>query len=316
MGGGRAGLPRPAWLGILLLLGLAAPIVALPRRAGADDIDASARDLRRARAYKVRLSAALVLAQRSDPRAVMALVRAVGQDPERTVRRVAALALARLADLTTDEARRAAIAALERARQRDRDRSVRRSAQRALDRMHAAEVDTASSASPRSARTRGRPARAGADRLFIHVGAPADLPRALPSGSGDALRAAVRGSLRRHAPDYALTSAELPTRAWLASRRLRGFAVTASVARVAVRPNGDQADVSCTVSVRVSPWSGSDGNERLSADESASATGNGRVTASGPDTRRAAMDCAFAVTEELAARQVIPFLRRVAVTTR
>jgi len=64
------------------------------------------------------------------------------------------------------------------------------------------------------------------------------------------------------------------------------------------------------VSVRVSPWTGRDGNERLAATESASATGNGQVSASRADARRAAVDCAVAVIEELAERQVVPFLRR------
>jgi hypothetical protein len=48
------------------------------------------------------------------------------------------------------------------------------------------------------------------------------------------------------------------------------------------------------------------------ANRSASATGSGKVSASRRDSKRAAVDCAVAVAEELAMRQVIPFLRRVA----
>ncbi len=47
---------------------------------------------------------------------------------------------------------------------------------------------------------------------------------------------------------------------------------------------------------------------------SASASGNGRVVASRTGTRRAAVECAVAVAEELAARQVVPFLRQLAAT--
>jgi hypothetical protein len=154
-----------------------------------------------------------------------------------------------------------------------------------------------------------------ASRIFVHVGMPADLSRTLPSGTASAIYTALRGSLRTHAPDYEMATGTLPTRAELASRKLRGFTVTARVARVAVQPNGNHTDVSCTVSMRIGPWTGRDGVERLSADESASATGNGRVSSSRQGAKRAAVDCAVAVAEELAARQVVPFLRRVAANT-
>jgi hypothetical protein len=296
MGGGRAGRRCPARLYLLLLVSLVAPLLlALPRRASAD-IDGSIQQLRRSRAYKVRLSAALFLAKQKTPRAILALARALIGDPDATVRRVAALSLARMVDATTEkQARRAAVDALDRARRRDRERRVRESAQEAL-------------ITVRTALLLDSPT---AGRIFVHVGPPADPSRALPSGGIDALLAAVRGSLLEHAPDYELTSGMAPTHAELTSRRLRAYSVIAQVAQVEVERNGSHNDVRCTVSVRVSPWSGRDGN-RLSADDSASVSGSGRVTASQRGTRRAAVDCAVAVTEELSARHVIPFLRRLA----
>lgn len=297
MGGAFAGLLRPARLFLILLIGLFIPMLLLPRRAVADEIDASIRELRGARSYKVRLSAAMVLAKQRDPRAILALARAVTQDPESTVRRVAALSLARLVDsVVAREARSAAVNALESASRSDRDRRVRQTAQLALERMHTSLADSSSSASG----------------IFVHVGVPPDPSRALPSESSLALLAALRGSLRQHAPDYEMASGALPTRAELASRRLRGFTITARVARVQVEEKGNRADVSCTVAVRVGPWTGRDGNERIAADVSASATGNGKVTASRKGTRRATVDCAVAVAQELAAREVVPFLRRLA----
>ena len=296
MGGGRAGRRCPARLYLLLLVSLVAPLLALPRRAAADDIDKSIQQLRRSRAYKVRLSAALFLAKQKAPRAIIELARALNGDSDRTVRRVAALSLARMVDGSTDkQARRAAVDALERARRRDRDRRVRESAQEAL----------------LTVRTALLLESENAGRIFVHVGPPADLSRALPSGSLEALLHAVRGSLLEHAPDYELTNGMAPTHAELTSRRMRGYTVIAQVAQVEVERNGDHNDVRCTVSLRVGPWSGRDGN-RLAADESASVSGSGRVTATQRGTRRAAVDCAVAVTEELSARHVIPFLRRVA----
>ena len=212
---------------------------------------------------------------------------------------MAALSLARMVDLATaPPVRRTVVVALERASRRDRDRQVRGSAGQALERLRAA---LAPPAPP--------PARRN---IFVHVGAPADPSRALPAGGGEELVAALRGSLHQYAPDYELASGLLPTGAELESRQLRGFTVNASVAQVAVEQRGSRASVSCTVAVRVGPWTGRDGNERMAADQSASASGRGHVTVDRGGTRRAAVDCAVAVTEELAERQLIPFLRRLA----
>lgn len=292
-----------------------APLLAVPRKASADHVDESIHKLRRARGYKVRLSAALYLARQRESRAILALVRAVEQDRDPLVRRVAALSLGRVVDEYTAAAeRRAAVEALERAARRDRDRQVRRGAERGLERIRG------SIAARLVALDDGEMDLLGADpsasHIFVHVGKPADLSRTLPNGGRETLLEAVRGSLRLHAPDYQMASGSQPTRAELASRGLRGFTVNALVASVAVEPRGDFASVKCTVSVRVSPWSGSDGNESLAAHVSASASGNGSVVASKTGTRRAAVDCAVAVAEELAARQVVPFLRQLAATRR
>jgi predicted outer membrane protein len=279
-------------------------IALIPCAAWADKIDDSSRQLRSSRDYKVRLSAALFLAkQRGDERAVKALARALMDDGETTVRRVAALSLGTLVgEELPSTANRMALKALEHAADRDRDGRVRSSAGSALIRARRQMASASSSSSTASS---------GRGRIFVHVGKANDLSRKLPSGSIEMVQAAVRGSLRRHAPDYQMSSGSPPTRSELASRRMRGYYVGAQVAKVAISARGNQTEVSCTVSMRVSPWSGRDGNERLAANESATASGSGRVSSSARDTTRAAADCAVAVTEELTVRQVVPFLRRV-----
>jgi HEAT repeats len=310
MGLGKGRLPRVAGLRlVIVMLGLLAPLLALPRRSAGDKVDDSINRLRHSRAYKVRLSAALFLSRQSEPRAIRALARAVEADSDNLVRRVAARSLARAVEGASNHSRRIAIEALERAGQRDRDRHVRHSAQQALDRIRSSHAPTRQARAGEAAAL--VPDLPGAGRIFVHIGKPADLSRSLPSGSNDTLLRAVRGSLRQHAPDYLLASDVLPTRAELLSRGLRGFIVNAHVARVAVESNGSYADVRCTVSVRVGPWSGRDGNESLAANVSASATGNGHITSSPGGARRAAVDCAVTVAEELAARQVVPFLRSI-----
>jgi len=277
-------------------------LVVLAPSVSADKVDDSSSQLRGSRDYKIRLSAALFLAkQQGDRRAVKALARALLVDGESTVRRVAALSLGTL--LTPglpEEARKVGLKALEQSSETDGDKRVRASAGSALLR--------ARSQLGAAASTGG----GGRGRLFVHVGKPNDLTRKLPNGSVEMVQAAVRGALRRNAPDYQMSSGSPPTRSELASRRLRGFYVGAAVAKVAIESNGDSTEVSCTVSLRVSPWSGRDGNERLVANESATASGSGRIQTSASDSTRAAADCAVAVSEELTARQVVPFLRRVA----
>jgi hypothetical protein len=275
-------------------------LLAAVRPVSADKVDDSANQLKKSSDYKIRLSAALYLAkQQGDRRAVKALARALLVDGESTVRRVAALSLGTL--LTPGlprDAREAGLKALAQSSETDGDKRVRGSASSALLRARAQLGSMASSG--------------GSGRLFVHVGKPSDRTGKLPSGSVEMVQAAVRGALRRNAPDYQTSSGTPPTRAELASRKLRGFIVGAAVAKVAIESSGSAMEVRCTVSLRVSPWTGSDGNERLVANESATASGSGRIQTSAGDSRQAAADCAVAVSEELTARQVVPFLRRVA----
>jgi hypothetical protein len=290
---------------------VAALLAALAAPALADKVDDSSSQLRGSRDYKIRLSAALYLAkQQGDRRAVKALARALLVDSESTVRRVAALSLGTL--LTPglpEDARRVGLRSLEQSAQTDGDKRVRGSAGSALLRARSqlgALASTGRSSSGSSSSSGGR------GRLFVHVGKPNDRTGKLPDGSVEMVQAAVRGALRRNAPDYQTSSGSPPTRSQLASRRLRGYYVGAAVAKVAIESSGGSTEVRCTVSLRVSPWTGSDGNERLVANESATASGSGRVQTSAGDSTRAAADCAVAVSEELTARQVVPFLRRVA----
>ena len=264
-----------------------------------DKVADMSRTLRSSNSYKVRLSAALYLAKSRDDRAVTALARALRRDSESTVRRVAALSLGRVVDHSTGAAaRRTATRALRRASRRDRDRRVRRSARTAL----AAVKKNSTRPSRATARSSGP-----AQGIFVHVGSATDLSRRLPKEGVRALHYAVRGTLRRQAPHYKQASSP-PSSSQLASQRLAGYYIGAKVAKVQIASRGNRAEVRCTVSIRVSPWDGRDGHERLVANQSASATGSGVVQTSKSNTGRAALDCAVAVAEELTSRQVVPFL--------
>jgi hypothetical protein len=273
--------------------------------ARADDIRRQAQQLRGASDYRVRLSAALNLARTHDPRAIAAITFALRRDGESTVRRVAALSLGKMVnDATPEDVKRRALKALQNAARSDRDQRVRAVAKRTLSQL------SAIAARPAPERASARQAA-----VYVNVAAPSDLTRKVPRETARRMHETVQRTVRKHAPGYATSAdAPLPTRAELTRNGTRGFYVGATISSVSVQTKGRYAEVACSVSVRVSQWTGRDGEERLVAGGAASATGNGRVlgNASGRGISDATRDCLLTVAEEVTARQVIPFLQRVA----
>jgi HEAT repeat protein len=265
--------------------------------ARADKVDLLVKQLARGN-YKLRLSAALKLSRFRDERAVAAMVRALRRDDRNTIRRVAALSMSRMVDESLPVSlRKRAIAALKRARSKDRDKKVRENAAASLKKLDGL------GSNPNA-------------KVFLHIGKPADLTRSAPRDAPRRMHLAVRRTLRSHAPKYAQDwpTGKLPTKRELERKGAKAFFVGASVSSLRVRKTRGRAEVRCSVSVRVSPWEGRDGKERWRADQTASATGNGKVV--GAASRRgidaAKRDCLLAVVEQITARQVVPFLRKLA----
>ena len=80
------------------------------------------------------------------------------------------------------------------------------------------------------------------------------------------------------------------------------------------RRAGTQTQIACTVAIRVAPWSGKDGGEKWEANKAASASGSAKATTGNRarDIQGGVRDCIEAVAEDVTARQVMPFLRRIA----
>jgi hypothetical protein len=166
---------------------------------------------------------------------------------------------------------------------------------------------------PARAASRGSPAP-----VYVNIAAPSDLTRRVPRDTTRRMHEAVQRTVREHAPTYA-TSADTPppSKAELAGSGTRAFYIGTTIAKVSAERKGRYAEIACSISVRVSPWTGRDGHERLVAGSAASATGNGKVlgAASRNGINDATRECILAVAEEVIARQVVPFLHRV-VTSR
>ncbi len=273
------------------------------RTAGADTIDQNVRQLARDNPYKVRLAAALTLSKNKDARAVLALADALDKDEESTVRRVAALALEKMIDAhTPDDARELAFDALDKAADTDGDAKVRDTAVRA--RKALAGLRRAHSARP----------QAGDDKpeVFVHIEDGTDQSNKAPSDAPARLSKIVRAGIEK---TYATSwPGGLPTSAELSSHKSRAFIVASTVKKIDVARAGHQTQISCTVTIRVAPWSGKDGGEKWEASKAASASGSAKATTGNSEREIAGgmRDCLEAVAEDVTSRQVMPFLKRLA----
>ncbi|MDX2093143.1 MAG: HEAT repeat domain-containing protein [Kofleriaceae bacterium] len=269
------------------------------RTAMADTIDSNVAQLENGPTYKVRLAAALALSKSRDARAVLAVANALEQDADATVRRVSALALQTMIDARTpDDARELGIEALERAATLDKDAKVKRTATASLKAL----------APYRRKKAVARPS------VFVNVDATMDQSKKLPKETSANVTKIVKTNVER--TGYATSwPGGLPTQAELSSSRSRAFIVASTIKKVDVQKSGTQAQIACTVAIRVAPWGGKDGGEKWEANKAASASGSAKATtpARERDIQSGIRDCVEAVAEDVTARQVVPFLKRVAI---
>lgn len=282
---------------IRICTALAVLLLAL-RPASADSIDASIKELKSSN-YKSRLSAALTLARSNDARSVMALIGVLQSDQESALRRVAAIGLGRgvdgLPEATVEKVRAALTTAT-----KDTDTKVRDSALAALKSMPPV-------ASP-SGKGKG-PA------VFVHIDRVGDDSK---QASAESITL-VSKNVRRAIEDNGFTTVwpgGAPSQAELVASRAHAFIVVSTVKKIVVKKKSRQAEVTCTVAIRVSPWTGRDGNEVWEANKSASASGSAKTTTSNSTTEIAAgmQDCLDTLADDITRRQVTPFLRKIAGT--
>jgi hypothetical protein len=271
------------------------------RKAAADTIDLQVTQLSTS-SYRVRLAAALSLSKSKDPRAVTALAGALDKDEDPTVRRVCVLALEKLVDSRTAEnARNSALDAIDKAATSDGDTKVRdtaKKAQKALFGLRRGHHDTAKSDKP---------------DVFVNIDSTTDQSKRAPTDAGDRLTKVVKKSIEK--TGYATSwPGGLPTSAELSSNRSRAFIVGTTVKKIVVSRAGHQTQIACTVAIRIAPWTGTDGGEKWESNKAASASGSAKATTGNNDREIASgmRDCLEAVAEDVTARQVVPFLKRLA----
>jgi len=271
--------------------------------AHADSVESTVRDLSSGDAsYKVRLAATLALGKSHDPRAVIAVSRAVGHDDDPTIRRVAALALEKMVSArTAEDARELAIEALEKASSSDADSRVREAAAKVLRPL---------------ARLRGHhTSEPVGDRpqVFVNVDPATDLSRKVPMDVTERLRRVVKRNVEKTGYSTSWPGG-LPSSAELSSSGSRAFIIASTVKHVEITKAGGHTQIACTVAIRVAPWTGRDGGEHWEANRAANASGSAKATtgARDRDITNGVRDCVEAVAEDVTSRQVVPFLTRIA----
>ena len=279
-------------------IALAGALLMICSPAYADGVSSRATQLRSSSEYKVRLSAALWLGKKHDSRAISALTYAVRNDSESTVRSVAALSLSKLIDETVPkDTRDKAIDALAHVAKNDSDKKVRQKAGDAWSKTKALRSPTG-----------------GLPPVFVAVGTPTGVKSLVTDASVAEMQKAMRRALREAAPSFGQATKKdgLPTQKELTKASSAGFYVNASVQEVNTEKKRGYTEVRCKVGMRVNVWNGKDGEERLRENETAAATGSGRVKGGSSKTAvaNAQRDCVNAVVEQLTSRQVVPFIKR------
>jgi hypothetical protein len=290
----------PRHLHILCLIACFATMAGAPKNSHADAIDDNIKTLRTSDNYKSRLAATLALAKSNDTRAQSALIIALEKDSESMIRRVAAIALGRAADGASDASLTRVRAALAIAVKQDKDRRVREGATAALVQLPEPVAATKNAAST------------APSKVFVHIEQAVDTTKKAEQATAmmtKTVRASVDG-----AGFVTAWSSGVPSKAELAKQRTQGFVVVSSIKSLDVKTVGSKIQISCSLVIRVSPWSGKDGVETWEANRSASASGSAKVISSGgaADTKSAINDCVEALADDLMRKQATPFLKKVA----
>jgi hypothetical protein len=282
-------------------LAVIAACLLLSSAARADQIDQNVKELN-AKSSKVRLAATLQLAKSKDARAVLGVSSALTNDADPTNRRVAALALEKMIDSSTaPDARELALGALDKAAKNDRDAKVKSTAAATLKSLAAIRklaTKTTVSATP---------------AVFVNIDLAIDQSKKAPKDAADRVAKIVKKSIEK--TGYATSwPGGLPTSKDLSSSKAQAYIVASTVKKIEVTKGARQSTIACTVAIRVAPWGGKDGGEKWEANKAASASGSAKAMTgnSDRDVQSGMRDCLEAVAEDVANRQVVPFIKRLA----
>jgi hypothetical protein len=251
--------------------------------ARADQVDRLVDQLQSSKEYKVRLSAALNLAKLGDRRAIPVFIQAL-EDPDKTVRGVAAAGLGKLVNASTPgDVRSRVLAALRQTASADENAFVRNQAQKAYDALK---------------RPAGE-ATAAMGATYVQLGA-----MAAEAGNRGELVALMRQTAQRTFKSRAPAMVTewpggAPSARSIRDRGLQAFFVDGTVNAI----NASAGAVECKVSMLLATYP----QKSMFGFLKGGAKVEGGSSAG--DTALAAQDCVVAVVEDLIARKIIPTIQ-------
>lgn len=283
-------ITRVVTITVLLFLVLRAA----PARADAVD---SLIDQLGASSSRVRLAAAVNLTKLGDPKAILPLIKTLGNDDDKDVRGAAAFGLGKLVTSKTPASyRKLALNALKKAAAHDVNGVVKTQAKKAL-----AALGAADDATPPDT----RPIRGGG-QIYVNIG-----PMSSKTGAASVdtamrplmVKVATR-TMGKAASAMATTwSGGVPTKKQLESRGFQGFYIDGTLNELVVKTSGNSATVSCKVSMLLASF----------PDKSVFGFLNGGARVQGSASERdvalAREDCVTAVVEDLIAKKIVPTIK-------
>ncbi len=289
----RRGGDVARWLAAVLAA-LAIALHAPP--AHADSVTTLIDQLKNADSDKVRLSAAINLARLGDPRAILTMVTAIGNDSSASVRSACAVGLSKLVTGATDSSRkRLAIAALTKAASSDDSDSVQGQARKALAAIGVA-VAPSSPSNPTSS--------GGSGGIYVNIG-----PMSSKAGTNDAKFQALMVKTAHQTMSKVASSmmttwpGSPPSKAALTAKRVAGFFVDGTLNEVKIKESGSSSTISCKVNMLIASFPDKAMFGFLNGGASVQASASPR------DEAMATEDCISAVVEDLITKKIVPTIQ-------
>ena len=265
------------------------------RTARADNVDSLINQLNNDDSDKVRLSAALNLTRNGDQKAILPMVKALGNDSDKNVRGACAVGLSKLVTSSTKSSIRGlAISALKTAEANDSSTFVQQQSTKALT--------TITGAGGGSTTTNNTTTNnGGGGGIYVNVG-----PMSAKTGMNDKKMQALMVTIATKTVGKTAKSMTttwpggVPSKAALAAKGIDGFYVDGTLNELKIKQSGSSSTVSCKISMLLASF----------PDKSVFGFLNGgasvQASSSEKDQALASEDCVSAVVEDLIAKKIVP----------
>jgi hypothetical protein len=270
-------------------------ILLLAGRARADNVDSLIKQLETDDSEKVRFGAAINLTKLGDQRAILPMVKALGNDSDKNVRGACANGLGKLvSDKTKSNLKGLVVGALKKAAVDDESDFVKQQAESSLTALGAGGGGGGGGGGT-------APPNNGGGGLYVNVG-----PMSSKTGTPD--DAKFQATMVKIATKTLAKESDMPTtwpggaptKAALAKKGTQGFYVDGTLNEVKIKTAGAATTISCKVSMLLASYPDKSVFGFLSGGASVQASSSAR------DQALASDDCISAVVEDLIKKKIVP----------